>query len=252
LHVLAEAFFLQKAGNTEKEFEDAFWPRTTIDSTAKLFRFAVADGATETSFSGLWARLLVREYCRGHFSSPKVFRQHLPELQQRWYNACSSESLAWYAEAKLQQGAYSSLLGFTLAAEGPGKDGNWHALAIGDSCLFQVRREALVTAFPFKHSSQFNSRPVLLSSLSNVNEEIIAAFEFFSSRWEPGDSFYLMTDAIAAWFLKSNESNGLPWQILRDLRTDCATDFGDWVSDLRSRHQIRNDDVTILRTDTAY
>jgi protein phosphatase 2C-like protein len=252
LHILADAFFLQKAGNTENEFEDAFWPRTTIDSKAKLFRFAVADGATETSFSGLWARLLVREYCRGHFSSRKVFRRHLSELQQKWFNACSSKPLPWYAEAKLQQGAYSSLLGFTLAAEGPEKDGTWHALAIGDSCLFQVRREALVTAFPFEHSSQFNSRPVLLTSLSNINEEIVAAFQSLSSRWEAGDSFYLMTDAIAAWFLKATESRGLPWQILRDLNTHCARDFGDWVSDLRARRQIRNDDVTVLRIDTAF
>ena len=244
LHILADTLFLQKAGNTENEFEDAFWPQTTIDTKARLFRFAVADGATETSFSGLWAHLLVKEYCRGHFSSRKGFRRYLPELQKKWWAACSSKPLPWYAETKLHQGAYSSLLGFTLAAEGPEKDGNWSALAIGDSCLFQVRKKTLVTAFPLEYSNQFDSRPVLLSSRSNANEEPINAFQLRYSQWEVGDSFYLMTDAIAAWFLKSIESGGFPWETLRDLRADLTNGFGDWVRDLREglhRSVLRSD-----------
>jgi hypothetical protein len=60
MHILAQAFWLPKAGNNIDEYEDAFWPRRQIDASAEAFSFAVADGATETSFSKLWAEMLVR------------------------------------------------------------------------------------------------------------------------------------------------------------------------------------------------
>jgi hypothetical protein len=47
-----QAFWLPKAGNTTKEYEDAF------DYSIAERRFAVADGATDSAFAGHWARIL--------------------------------------------------------------------------------------------------------------------------------------------------------------------------------------------------
>ncbi|MGB8684612.1 MAG: protein phosphatase 2C domain-containing protein [Candidatus Binatus sp.] len=250
MHILSDPFFIQKAGNTENEYEDAFWPRKRIDQKASLFRLAVADGATETSFSGLWARLLVRAYCKGEFS-PGSWSRNFCRLRKQWLYQCANKPLPWYTETKLKQGAYSSLLGLTLKAEGDGREGYWHALAIGDSCVFQVRGDSVLAKFPLDRSEQFNNRPILLGSTSGTTEVSFAAFQATSSRWEAGDSFYLMTDAVAAWFLKGVELGGTSWQIIRDLSTDSA-DFADWVSALRFKGELRNDDVTLVRIDTAY
>lgn len=247
---MSDPFFIQKAGNTADEYEDAFWPRKKIDQKAVRFRFAVADGATETCFSGLWARLLVRAYCKGEFSR-RLLSRNLSRLQKQWLDENANKPLPWYAETKLKEGAYASLLGLTLKAEGEGREGSWHALAIGDSSVFQVRGDSILARFPFERSEQFNSRPVLLGSNSRADNSALAALRAISSRWEAGDSFYLMTDAIAAWFLRRIESCDSSWQLIRDLSPGSG-DFGELVSRLRSHGELRNDDITLVRIDTAY
>ncbi len=245
-----DAFFTQKAGNASEEYEDAFWPLKSIDRQLPLFRAAIADGATETCFAGPWARLLVRAYCRGMFSLPLRYK-NLLTLQHRWREQVSTKSLPWYAEAKLTEGAYSSLVGITLKGEGERGGGSWKSVAIGDSCMFQLRGNSLVSAFPFERSEQFNNRPVLLGSTPIRNDAEIVWMQTESVRWEAGDSFYLMTDALAAWFLRRVESDESPWEIIRDLSTDSA-DFVNWTARLRQTGDLRNDDVTLVRVETAY
>ncbi len=144
---------MPKAGNSREEYEDAFWPSKSIDRKLPLFRAAVADGATETCFSGPWARLLVRAYCHGMLSSPLQYKNFLT-LQHRWRAQVSTKPLPWYAEAKLAEGAYSSLVGIMLRDAGERQGGLWKSAAIGDSCMFQVRGNFLVSAFPFERSDK--------------------------------------------------------------------------------------------------
>src|SRR5438105_4560754 len=134
-------YWTPKRGNTQEEYEDAFWPPEPLDLHSKLLRFAVADGATETSFAGSWAQILTRAYCRDRLSQKRIHKT-LPRLQQEWNSSITSKSLPWYAEQKLSQGAFATLLGLTLL------DGTWQSTSIGDSCLFQIRRNSVVTAFP--------------------------------------------------------------------------------------------------------
>ena len=99
MRLFAQAFWLPKSGSTEGEYEDAFWPkRLPVDREAELsdFRVAVADGATETSFSGLWAKLLVRSYAEGRLL-PEGFAASLVKLQARWRSAITRKPLPWYA-----------------------------------------------------------------------------------------------------------------------------------------------------------
>ena len=144
LHV--QAFWLPKAGNTAEEYEDAF------DYSIAERRFAIADGATETSFSRRWARSLVqaftasprflplpsgngcgatktsflRRWARGIFqkvtasprsssaSSGSDLQEWLEPLQQAWHKSIDWENLQWFSLAKAQEGAFSSLLGLVF------------------------------------------------------------------------------------------------------------------------------------------
>lgn len=249
MQVLAEAFWLPKAGNTPEEYEDAFWPRKSIDRSIPMFRCAVADGATTTSFSRLWAQTLVRAYCRGHLYRCKTFLKHLAPLQQKWKAAVSQKPLPWYAEEKLRQGAFSSLLGLTIRGGQGAEQFQWDALAVGDSCLFQIREDKVITQFPLTCSAQFTNRPALLSSNPASNNRLADHIHLASGQWQNGDTFYLMTDAIACWFLRAVERGDAPWEILRDLGTENGLNLEEWIARLREQGRLSNDDVTVLRVD---
>ena len=120
---------LVKHGNAEDEMEDA----CKLD--LKQARFAVADGATESSFADLWAKLLVGGFMRAAGRRPRPGTLAAAPLQKAWQEDVDARPMPWYAEDKAAQGAFSTLLGLELMP-----DYSWHAVAIGDSCLFQVRQ----------------------------------------------------------------------------------------------------------------
>lgn len=245
----SEVLWAQKAGNSETEYEDAFWPKGRLSGeTRKELSVAIADGATESSFSGIWARQLVRAYCRGKLSSDNL-RDSLVEKQRAWARFVEQKPLPWYAEEKVKKGAFSTILGLSLRDRDEVRgSGLWEALAIGDSCLVQMRGENLLASFPLSAAADFTNTPFLVGSSPEANAGIDSEVRTLSGDWQSGDKFYLMTDAIAAWFFREVEKSKAPWLALRDLETD-ELPFHPWVDELRNTHKMRNDDVTLYRID---
>jgi hypothetical protein len=244
MRVSLRVFWTPKLGNTPEEYEDSFWPPKPLTIDSKLLRFAVADGATETSFAASWAQILTRAYCRDQLSSGKKIRKQLPRLRREWFSSIETHSLPWYAEQKLNDGAFAALVGLTLS------NGQWQATAIGDSCLFQVRGRRLLTTFPIANSEDFNNRPALLSSNSSNWQSELATIASARGAWEAEDVFYMMTDAMACWFLRSIE-NGVQPEMVFDCDREGAwgapdAKFDRWIEGLRESG-MRNDDVTLLR-----
>ena len=253
MHVFAQPLWAPKGGGLDSEYEDAFWPRAAMEARGTSCRFAVADGATEASYSGIWAKQLVRYYCKDSSNAPfdgDSFRR----LQQRWFTIARRRPLPWYAEQKVRLGAFAAILGLTLhdGAYLEGSGGNWQAVAIGDSCLVQVRGEEVLARFPLPDSAAFSNRPYLLSSNPAHNSRVVGYLHKMEGTWQPGDAFYLMTDALAYWFMRESEEGRTPWRILRDFDTrDEVKPFREWVESLRAQGAMRNDDVTLLRVDIA-
>ncbi|HKI34016.1 MAG TPA: protein phosphatase 2C domain-containing protein [Gemmataceae bacterium] len=223
-----QALSLPKRGNAADEYEDAF----AADSPAG--RFAVADGASESSFAGLWARLLVEGFVR---PAPGW----LDAARRSWAAGVGGQPLPWYAEAKRDDGAFATLLGLVVG------DGRWHALAVGDSCLFQVRQDRLIEAFPLRRSAEFGNRPLLIGSRPPVAPASEVRAEGRGG-WQPADRFLLMTDALAQWFLRRHEAGDRPWEELTRLPTkpDASDAFATWVEERRRHDGLRNDDVTLV------
>jgi hypothetical protein len=212
-----------KRGHTAGEYEDAF--------AGGAGRFAVADGASETSFAGLWARLLVE----GFVSGPEAAGDWLTASRGSWAAEVGRVPLPWYAEAKRDEGAFATFLGLLLEPDG------WRAWAVGDSCLFQVREDRLVEAFPIGRSDEFSNHPRLLGSCGAP--PTTAAPVERQGTWEVGDRFLLATDALAQWFLGQCEQGERPWRRLTQLGPGA---FPIWVEEQRERGELRNDDVTLL------
>ena len=141
-------------------------------------------------------------------------------------------------------GNAQSALGDDLLAAAPEEEGAFQAFAIGDSCLFQIREDALHLAFPLTHSSQFDSRPVLLSSNEANNKRVWDDIAFEQGAFAPGDVLLFATDALARWFLVQCEAGEKPWETLCGLQTQA--DFETFVARLRQTRVMRNDDVTLV------
>jgi len=187
MHVFAQPFWAPKGGSTDREYEDAFWPRKRMETTATCLRFAVADGATETSYSGIWAKQLVRYLCRSSGNAPfdgDGFRR----LQQRWSTIVGRRPLPWYAEEKVRLGAFAAILGLVLYddvdREGSGR--HWQAVAVGDSCLVQMREEEVLVRFPLAESAAFTNRPYLLSSNPAHTGRVVDHVRNMDGTWQTG------------------------------------------------------------------
>lgn len=112
MRIYARAFATPKAGNDEAEYEDAFQPLVPIEGAeGDVFRSAVADGATEASYSGIWARQLVAAYADGRLGTPSTIAEDLVPLTANWGAAIGDKPLPWYAESKARSGAFSTLVG---------------------------------------------------------------------------------------------------------------------------------------------
>lgn len=273
-------FWTAKAGNSADEYEDAFCVSTgsdrrscrpnvctTIgslsDAEASL-RLAIADGAAESSFSAVWAKLLVKKFCqsldcRTSIESAASEVQHVPAMailrglgraSAIWNRCYGARSMPWYAEHKRDMGAYAAFLGVEFCLLGDLPDsGRWSATAIGDSCMFQFRHGSLIKAFPIDDADAFTQSPWLFSSRQPVANQA-EYLRQLHGEWRAGDEFLLLTDAAACWLLEGLRLRDAdPLGFLRSLRTQ--HEFEAWVagqrSDIVNHHpRLRNDDVTFL------
>jgi serine/threonine protein phosphatase PrpC len=239
------AFHTHKRGNTPDEYEDAF-----AGDPAKA-RFAVADGASESSFAGIWAQLLVEGFAAAKRRSWRELNW-LGELRQRWAEEVDGRPLPWYAEEKRAQGAFATLLGVTFRkAKGEETPAVWRALAVGDSCLFRLRGGKLRQSFPLTISSDFGLQPDLLGSRGRSAATLRQIVKQARGKWRPGDRFLLMTDALAEWMLRRTEQEQRPANDIDQLLAESAPQdaFADWVGERRRKHHLRNDDVTLIVID---
>lgn len=233
-----QALHTHKRGNAPEEYEDAF------AGDAAKGRFAVADGASESSFAATWAKLLVEGFLVAEGMPWRDFAW-LGPARQRWAADVDLRPLPWYAEEKREQGAYATLLGVAFSRV------SWRALAVGDSCLFRFRGGKMGKSFPLARSSDFGNQPALLGSRGRSADTPSRSICRARGEWRPGDRFLLMTDALAEWMLRRTEQKQRPTDDIDRLLAESAPQdaFAAWVAERRDRQGLRNDDVTLVVID---
>ena len=127
----------------------------------------------------------------------------------------------------------------------------WQAIAVGDSCFFQVRDNRLHKAFPLERAKDFGDSPWLVGSRPMSGGTIEKRTVQGEGTWCTGDRFWLMTDALAQWFLQQVEMGNKPWQAMETLMAEPAPKpaFVSWIEEIRNRQELRNDDVTLMRVE---
>jgi hypothetical protein len=237
LRVQKDVYQHPRRGHAPDESEDA------VAVAPNLRCFALADGASESTFARLWARLLVKHFINQPIHQPQDWETWLPFLQECWQMEIDSRKLSWYSEAKAASGAFATLLGLRLSNQGP-----WRAVAVGDTCLFQLRDGRLHTSFPLKHAEEFDSYPCLIGSRMSP-DDLVAQMKqgsYLAGTWLPGDHFLLMTDALAEWFLRQCEAGSPVEATANILLPDNQEAFAARIEELRESQGLRDDDVTLL------
>ena len=227
-----QAFSCQKAGNARTEYEDAWAIRGC--------RVAIADGATESSFSALWAGLLVESFVRGRSTGPDFF-ERLRGIRRLWWRKISGRPLPWYAAEKAGKGAYAAFVGLSLSAVSRG----WRAVAIGDCCLFHVTGMKLLQSFPLTHSEQFGSSPFLVGSIQRPDDDPLPHVRMYEGILRGADTLFLASDALAAWLLRCAERGSPAWEWI-GVGVQTQDDFDHLVAHARD-DGTRNDDMTLVR-----
>jgi hypothetical protein len=243
----------------------------------------LCDGASESLLARDWAGQLAR-HMAAHQSGriPASTSAHqtasaiisAADAWQDWLTGylaqreAAGRPLAWYEQPGLERGAYSTLLAVALdppaehapvgdelmrlaEAVNASKSVGWHwqAAALGDTCLFHVRDERLLRAFPVNESAAFGTNPPLAASRSD-DESVLARHITVADGWcESGDQLYLATDALAAWFLRAAEAGESPWAVLRDFVAAGHEAFEVFVAEQRAAGTLRNDDIAFVHID---
>ncbi|AJY75055.1 hypothetical protein VN24_11290 [Paenibacillus beijingensis] len=249
MQIESEYFSLPKAGNRKDEYEDAFNSSIFVHKDTAYYKFAIADGASESSFADIWADLLASGYCNGKFDS-KHIHKFISKLSKAWKRKLNAGDLPWYAQEKLNSGAFSTLAGITFRLT-DASSAAFDAVAIGDSCIFQIRGDNIIAFFPLGSVEDFHHRPVLISSNAANNIHLQAFVKKWSGTAQAGDSFWLMTDALACWLLTRYEEDISVIKKIYGLARE--HDFIYFVQAERKlmcpggSFYLRNDDVTLIR-----
>jgi hypothetical protein len=262
LIAFASTFCVPKRGSSSQENEDAWWVgpdgHGNDELHLKSLRVAIADGASSSMLSGRWARRLVAVYgnTKGAARAKNEFVMAYREAARCWDQEVleyvedrelRGVPIQWYEEPGLAKGAHATLLVVEFSDGRPGYPPRWKAAGIGDSCLFQVRGEFLHSCFPIGNFAEFSYQTPLLPSKTTEDDVLRRNICLTGQTWEPEDTFYIATDALAAWFLRNWEAGQKPWIPLRDFNVDA--DFAAWVEQQRDLNEIHNDDTTLIRID---
>ena len=174
--------------------------------------FAIADGVTNSDYSGEFARALVRRWTTSAPGSEAEFADWLAGAQAEWDSEVrpliAGKATAWYNRNKTWQGD-AAFVGARLIGQGGRRQ--LQLIGIGDTVAFLVRGGRIVRSFPLERAAEFSD---IVKALPSVGSPLHPPT---GATWdvEPGDEVFMGTDALSAWVLGETEAGRDPLPALR-------------------------------------
>jgi hypothetical protein len=240
----ARAYWSPKHGATDLDWEDA----CSYSEARGLL--AVADGASSSYRAHDWANTMTEAFLSSpprRLDTPSV-RSWLEQLADNWSEPDTTDAspgpsnAAWYVEEVVRRGAFATFLGVMLQRRRAGFA--WTAAAVGDTCLFHVRHDQLLAAFPIADPDTFDLTPALVATERRHRTAGLDQVQTTSGLARAGDTLLLATDAFAAWALRAATEDPRVWHILALLNVSAFTSL---LIGLREHDAIEDDDMTLLQ-----
>ncbi|MCL5783337.1 MAG: protein phosphatase 2C domain-containing protein [Candidatus Thermoplasmatota archaeon] len=232
---------MSKLGNSEADCEDSF------NSNVRTLRYAVADGASSSLFSDVWARAITETTVFGtqdFFTDPgKFIMNMIQKARLVWYEHINWQSLPWFHKNKAIAGSHSTLLGIQFQKEPSGY--SYSTFAVGDTVLFKLQPDGTYESFPLSSPEQFNNTPSLVWSGKGhpipVNVRMIPPKTVWASgTFNASQHLFIATDAVAKWLMEYGK-----FQEVRNLMYDKEKLRRYFTGEINSK-RMRNDDLTLV------
>ncbi len=234
----SQSIIFPKVGNTQAECEDY------LMSDDLNMRFAVSDGASDSVFSGLWAKCLVDTFSQyGNLSGNpeeiinKIYRNSI----NLWHDKIEWNNLKWNVKNKSVLGSYATFIGMEIRKSE--KNYRVNCIAVGDSCAF-IRTNKRFESFPIKDVSGFGLHPDLLWSghgepIFDDSPLEIPDYEMKNYTVEKGSKILLASDAASKWIMEGGIRR------IDDITTYLNPEKSYW-DELRISGEMKNDDISII------
>jgi hypothetical protein len=186
-----------------------------VAAAPELGLFAIADGVTNSDFSGEFARALVRHWTSKPAADAADFGKFLKKVQAEWEAETAPQiqgrATNWYNRNKVWK-ADAAFVGAQLVRSG--KKQQLKVLGIGDTVAILVRDGEIKKSFPLGKAADFSDQVQALPSKGEPSYKVREA------SWDvkPGDEVYMATDALAAWILGEVEAGREPFKIIGPIK----------------------------------
>jgi hypothetical protein len=205
-------------------------------------RFSVSDGVSKSFFPKVWSEILVTQFVeRADLKENKLIKVCQEEWQKRIDEIVSLPDTKWFTKSQYNRKdpALATFVGLQFFE----KEKKWSASTLGDSFLFFVPngfkdyQKELVKLSSKTEPIVFDNFPDYLTSIG------------YSHKGRPKEksgnlrngTFYLMTDALAEWFIKEGEN-----AIGKITVWKSQIDFERFIRQAIEENQLTNDDCAIL------
>jgi hypothetical protein len=235
----SRTFWLPKDAEHPGEYEDAF----AVDEGRG--RVAIADGVSSAIFSRQWADLLTRAVVESppDLADGEAFQQWLRELRKQWALSIDVTSLKWNQRAKLETGAFSTLLWIEFDPVNEEGETGFRSFALGDCCLFHVRDGQVLATFPIEQVEEFGLDPLAVGSINKGRDHVLE-FQFLEGACREGDLIVLCTDALALWASKQSlAERPVDWPACWHVS---PREWAERIESVRRGGAMRYDDTTLV------
>ena len=205
-------------------------------------RFSVSDGVSKSFFPKAWSEILVTQFVeRTDLKENELIKVCQEEWQKRIDEIVSLPDTKWFTKSQYNRKdpALATFVGLQFFE----KEKKWSASALGDSFLFFVPngfkdyQKELVKLSSKTEPIVFDNFPDYLTSIGGSHK---GRAKEKSGNLRNG-TFYLMTDALAEWFIKEGEN-----AIGKITLWKSQADFERFITQAIEENQLTNDDCAIL------
>ena len=207
-------------------------------------KFSISDGVSKSFFPKVWSTILVNEYVNIPETDETSF---IKACQQKWSNQIESKvnrpETKWYTRTEYNRRtpALATFVGLQFFEN----ERKWTASALGDTFLFFLPEgythflEDLVVLSSKVEPLIFDNFPDYFTSIGDQHKGLPLK-KVEDQPLSPG-TFFLMTDALAEWFVSEKEKAKENIDIWRDQK-----DFERFVNQAREDRTMSDDDSAIL------